>query len=587
MIYFALLSLSLSASPISRSKAQTLAKAFLGSDNITEVSFMKESSSLRMASSSDEQIFHAFNRSGGGWVIMAGDDLLSPVLGYSDTGSLGSELPSNMKVYFEGIERNLSKVRNAEVETDETVKTGWTGLEARRTTLRTSSSTGKLLETASWGQESPFNDLCPTNCPTGCVATAMSIVMRYHKWPEHGTGTLDSYTSYKKTISGFSIDDHYYDWDLPLKYTSSWTSAKKSSAATLLYDLGVSVYMQYATDGSGAYSSEIIPALVNHFSYDGSMVEHYRYHYSNAEWLEMIKAEIDAGRPIIYGGSDAEEDAGHQFVVDGYDKNGKVHINWGWSGSANGYFAVNYLGDSSNVGYVFSYWDSGIFGIRKVENQSSMVNVPLFLIANNDYYGITLSSGKPSDKSFSIDVGLVINESEYTDYDGYLRPVLVDSKGNVKEVIGDSNSFKVEHIDDEGYYYYGVTSFNCTISGAIAPGDAVEVQYQQGDGSWEKLPAEPAGDYQDLNVGDSMSTASLGVFDAAYIRFPESMSSGENLYFELIPGWHVPQTVVWYYDNSVKSNNYATLTSGTHKVKAMITNVDGSSETVETSIKVE
>ena len=220
-----------------------------------------------------------------------------------------------------------------------------------------------LLKTT-WGQNAPYNQYCPTranssgeqeNCPVGCVALALGQIMKYYNYPETGKG----YKSYQpfglsEAISA-DFENTQYKWELMkdsyvrLGSYKTYTEEEADAVATLLSHAGVSVGTIYALSGSSAFAYANIPRnMVENFRYAEEPIRYVsRSDYSKEEWMELIFDELSNGRPIFYSGN-SPESGGHAFVLDGYDATGKVHINWGWRGSDNGYYDIDLLEGENN-----------------------------------------------------------------------------------------------------------------------------------------------------------------------------------------------------------------------------------------------
>lgn len=204
-----------------------------------------------------------------------------------------------------------------------------------------------LLGDIAWNQDAPYNDLCPkydlsNTSPTGCVATAMAQVMRYHQWPEQGTG---SHSYQPAVLMGNSLTADFgqtqYDWAHMLPtYDETASAESRHAVAELMLHCGVSVDMVYYTQ-SGAMDYDVPPALSTYFGYCPSMAYRKREHYGTADWLGVIHQELMAGHPVLaYGRATL---GGHAYVFDGMDSNGLIHVNWGWGGVSNGYFQTSAL----------------------------------------------------------------------------------------------------------------------------------------------------------------------------------------------------------------------------------------------------
>lgn len=215
-----------------------------------------------------------------------------------------------------------------------------------------------LLKTT-WGQNTPYNQYCPQrtnssgelqNCPVGCVALALGQIMKYYNYPKTGKGKK-SYQPFglSETLSA-DFENTTYKWELMkdsyvrLGSYKTYTDEEADAVATLLFHAGVSVGTLYAISGSSAFAYANIPHnLVDNFRYSKEEIRYLsRSDYSKEEWMALIFDELSNGRPIFYTGN-SPKSGGHAFVLDGYDATGKVHINWGWRGSDDGYYDIDLL----------------------------------------------------------------------------------------------------------------------------------------------------------------------------------------------------------------------------------------------------
>lgn len=263
-----------------------------------------------------------FNRDGGGFLVTTGETLA----GYSDSGSFD---PAAMPPALEALLREAAG-------------------EAPAAESFTYTPVAPLLGEIAFDQLEPYNNLCPnymgaSRSATGCMATAMSQIMRYHKYPEHGYGSNTYNPKLYPAIGTISVDftQSFYDWEniLP-SYSGDYTDAQAAAVARLLFDAGVAVNMDYGPQ-SGGFNEDWPRAIFTHFGYDKGVALRRRPYYTSREWLDMIHADLEAGCPVYAGGY--AESGGHAFVFDGMDANGFLHVNWGWSGMCNGYFSINLL----------------------------------------------------------------------------------------------------------------------------------------------------------------------------------------------------------------------------------------------------
>lgn len=225
-----------------------------------------------------------------------------------------------------------------------------------------------LLKTM-WDQGAPYNQDCPDGTYTGCVATAVAMVMKYHNWPEKGEGFVTATVKPTGRKVSMTLGEKPFDWANMLdSYTSGATTAQKDAVAYLMKSVGYAVKMNYGTDASGASSNDVVSALLDNFKYDKALNIDYRNFYTDDVWITKLYNELEANRPIIYSGHGS--DGGHEFVFDGFTAaDSTFHINWGWSGAYNGYFAVTSLvpegmGTGGNSDG-FTYGQNAMFGVQK------------------------------------------------------------------------------------------------------------------------------------------------------------------------------------------------------------------------------
>lgn len=267
---------------------------------------------------------------GEGFIIVAGDDCLPQIVGYStDNRFKPDSIPAPLKKMFSRYGQLIKAMSGRLVG-------------AQRPALRSWNAVEPLLGNLAWGQGKPYNALTPkvdgNQAPTGCVATAMAQVMRYHCWPSNGKGNGE-YTIKGKNKQTVSIDGHSYNWTTMRNSYGSTTSTEENYAvARLLYDVGVAARMSYGKWESSAFSAYAATALIENFSYSRALRAMNRMYHTSDEWEAAIQEELQAKRPVYYGGG--SPGGGHAFVCDGYDGKSLYHINWGWNGLSNGYYAL-------------------------------------------------------------------------------------------------------------------------------------------------------------------------------------------------------------------------------------------------------
>jgi hypothetical protein len=317
---------------------------------------------LRSAQQQDEPVYHVFTTTGnGGFIVIAGDDVAKPVLGYSDAGTF-DESNKNLAYWMETLSQEIAGAIESGLTPDAQTKADWDALESGNSVpLRSSGDYVDPLVKTKWNQVAPYSNLCPNQWYTGCVATALAQIMKYHNYPDHGAGSH----SYTPSNVGYPISANFgnaaYRWSaMTDTYTSAATGVAADAVATLMYHCGVSVNMEYGSDGSGANSLSAFYALINYFGYDADFIR-IRKLYTAATWINLLKTELRNNRPVYYDGYPENNNYGHAFVCDGYDTDDLFHFNWGWGGYSDGYFAISALNPAT---YDFSYDQKMITGIK-------------------------------------------------------------------------------------------------------------------------------------------------------------------------------------------------------------------------------
>ena len=405
---------------------------------------VRDSESSATRSTGADPAYYVFdNTAGPGFVIVAGDDVAMPVLGYSfDSEFPSGALPSNLQAWLDGLRETVNKARAAGLKAESSVTQAWAATRSGNTVVK--------LETALWNQDEPYNRLCPTyqetRTYTGCTATAMAIAIRYHQWPERGTGTLPSYTtgSYGISVPGVTLG-HAYDWaNMKLKYAYSYqgttdyeytefTQIEATAVATLMRDCAVMLQSDFGPDGTGAFSSDIPNLLINHMGYDRQTRWRSRISYSTREWNELLQNELDNDRPIIYSGYNSQ--SGHAFILDGYTDTNYYSVNWGWSGYCNGYFLLTALDpEGQGIGGSDHYNDgqNAIVGIQPDAGNEPITELRFFAATQEgiNYNGITVEGNIAQGETVWIHAGGIGNFGS-TAFSGRCQLAVTDREGQV------------------------------------------------------------------------------------------------------------------------------------------------------------
>ncbi len=368
------------AEHVEPTRAQKVAKTFLSNNDVNATRLTDLSAE---AGFTNLYIFNAEK----GFVVMAADDCVQPILGYSLSGTFVAEdMPDNLRGWLQGYDNEIQAAIDHRLSASSETAQKWHDLENGVRAPRAVTVVDPLIQTR-WGQGSPYNNYCPSGCVTGCVATAMAQVMRYWNYPTRGIGSHDyQYGSYGHISADFGATT--YDWANMLEtYDSSSTEVQRQAVAKLMSHCGVSVEMQYGPEsGSNILRSSISMGL--YFNYSANYIEKSKYP-NESDWVTTLKQELDASRPILYAGSGT---GGHAFVCDGYDNSDMFHFNWGWNGGSDGYFALSSLTPGN---FNFSFDQNAVINIQPLTGNS----IPLSLTAVNNEGTISLSwiDGQSSD----------------------------------------------------------------------------------------------------------------------------------------------------------------------------------------------
>ena len=335
------------ASPIDVLAAREAASRFLGDSGVgNRMKAPASAADLQLVYHEPSEVsplaadYYVFD-TGGGFVIVSGDDRAEAVLAYGE-GSLDmNDLPCNLQWMLDHYKEQMEWLFNHE------------GAQVRRVAPAPSVTIAPLLH-CTWSQGTPYNDLCPTNkgehCATGCIATAMAQVMYYWKYPDD-LPDLPAYVAHFNNIYVPALPGTHLDWDnmLDAYHYMPYTQEQGEAVATLMRYCGQATSMEYGTDGSGSGTwNQMVGMQVFGYSM-GALLVH-RDDYDADTWRGMLLEDLSNGIPILYTGMG--EEGGHAYVVDGYDGY-RFHINWGWEGSGNNYFAL----DAFDVAGMSFSWD--------------------------------------------------------------------------------------------------------------------------------------------------------------------------------------------------------------------------------------
>lgn len=594
IIILLIFSIFAKATPVTPEKARKVALTYM---NCSQVSLAADNYTLAggvRTNSAESPTYYIFNNPAGGWVMISGEDSTIPILAVGDGGSFQTkDMPENIKYWMGRISSKIKEIRKSgSAAASAEIQARWAN---PRSAKKMDASGTVHLETPNWDQTYPYYNKCPKTSSgaqtiTGCVATAMAEVLAYNKYPSEPVGTIiiPAYTTSSLGISVAAIDRTGYEYvwdDMPFNYSYTWTKEQKDAVATLMQHCGSMVKMNYNTSSSGGSSaadSSVPGALATYMGYTKSSILTHRENESPENWMKMLKSELDLGRPVIYSGQSLSG-GGHEFVLDGYDSDGKVHINWGWGGYCNAWYAFNYLGPAS--GNVYSAWDNAIIGLAPTTGGSETPRLVISLQKP--------SSEKPGFSvtptcllgTFTVALDCIWNMSlSETVFNGKIKLSLTGRDNTIKSdlITVDLSSNPLKYT-----YYRGYTFSNLSIpKDKLEMGDYIALYYSCPDGRWIK-----ASRYGYLTYENQIIDR-LTPYDFSILYLPSDIKEGNIVYPHIQYRNEYVNTTTWKLDGvSLSDYNYSNVnfqaTKGKHTLEVTINYKSGSSEVLRKSFTVQ
>lgn len=478
-------------------------------------------------SSDGQSVYYVFNVGNNqGFVIVSGDDLVQPILGYSTEGNytLNNMAPATNK-WMNNYEKQIVYVKENETQTTDEIKTLWydyyNNINPLQYAQRGTQAVNPLCQTK-WNQDPYENAMCPYDngygqrTVTGCVATAMAQIIKYYNYPDQGTG-FHSYNDQNYGTQSANFGSTTYQWtQMPNLLTSN-----NSAVATLMYHCGVSVDMHYgvgATGGSSAYvvaSESPVQACAEYsyktyFGYDPATLQGVvRQNYSDANWSNLLKTELDNSRPIQYAGFG--NGGGHTWVCDGYDANSFFHMNWGWGGNSDGFFSLNNL-DPSALGAGggtggFNTGQQAVIGIKPLNGGGGgggggggTVNPDGIQL-----YSATTVSANPFQSGGSFSVYADIANLASTDFTGDFAAALFTDQGVFVDFIQEYTNQTAQ-----AGFHYNVTFTANTLS--LIPGTyQIGIFYKSGSNNYSLI--DPATFYNPVTITVTGPYSDMQMYD--------------------------------------------------------------------------
>ena len=510
-------------------EAMAMAKQFAKEYNAQSGGRRMVSARAEIAASS--AAYYAVNM-GSSYVLVASDDRMPDILGYSDNGSFDAEQISPALRYW----LNCYDEELAEIDQQTMF------LNAPR---RATQATSPLM-TCRWNQSAPYNDLAPayddngSKCVTGCVATAMAQIMYYHRYPQQGTGSHSYFWICTEPVGktgtlSANFGNTTYEWDNMLdNYRSGYTNEQANAVATLMYHCGVSINMGYG-QSSGAYTSDVPVSLKNYFGYDANYQRIQKVMYPADSLNAIIASELASGRPVLVSGSNAE--GGHAFVCDGCDNRGYFHINWGWGGSNDGYYLLTALnpGKSQGIGGTTQGYNKGTafyIGLRpsqtgtpKAIPQMAAENISVSAMSFTRSGGFTVSISRLENfglTDFSGSYGVALYDEEETELVQVLKKVdnYSLSAGYHRTTTADVSSITIPNSIPAGTYHL------CAV-------------YKNSDYGWMRMLCTQDDYYKTLTIEGNQVTIYPNDAEAV-LQLESPISFGEGVNADSIPFTGVP-----------------------------------------------
>lgn len=449
------LSGKLCANPVDVQTAKQLGIRFMNAN--TEVKSAEAELTYTVVADSGQACFYVFSVHPKGFVIVSADDRMRPILGYSTESNFTAQLPDGLRTFFDNYKAGFEQMVANQEERTEAARADWTCLAetGRLNDTRITRSVAPLLNSI-WNQTDLYNNMAPEDptsvysehCKSGCVANAMSQVMRFWEWPRHGQGghgyNADTqYGNYGWQEANFENATYHFEL-MPDFLDFASPQSEVDATALLEFHAGVSVDMMYGPNASGAYSEDVGPAMLEYFRYSPDL-QYRGMDYNRTAWENDLRSNLDAGMPLYY--SSSGPDGGHAYVLDGYDSNNLFHLNWGWAGFDNGWYAIDgfYL-----TFYYFPWYHRAVFNLHP----------------NEDYYDAPKAVGNLETYAYDLETQLVFNpvyETRNGDPLTQIDSIIIMRDGVVITSLPNVTDTQVEYYDvleKYGTYYYTVYAIN-------------------------------------------------------------------------------------------------------------------------------
>ena len=492
------------AGPRSFQQAQAIAERQAALQGIImdqqQVSKARKQYLLNGSSSSETATsYYVFdNGSDKGFTIVSGDDELPEIVGYSAHGNSENLMKTEgCAAFLKAYQKFVAAFTQGDAKARKIL--------AEQRALKADGryqqpKIDPLLGDIAWNQETPYNKMCPKYegselSVTGCVATAMAQVMMYYKYPNELQATIPAYTTATNKLKVNAISKgEEYDWDnmLPTYTEGEYNTTQADAVAKLMFHCGAAVQMDYGPSSGALVRPE---DMSTYFGYDADLLQKvYRSVYTLAEWKKILDRELEAKRPILYGGARSYE-RGHQFVCDGSDGEGLYHINWGWSGYSDGYFDITLLdpdvrgtgAGTSADGYNRDC--SVIIGIapdNESKDEPLIKEHSLYADAYEDHRKCTITNGerKNASEQFSLTVTPVFSNPTHNKFEGLVALGIRNEDGSYTPIT-QIEKVAMEAMEPDGEYEIYYLNFNLNYAFPVGATFLYEIYSTDNGNNWD------------------------------------------------------------------------------------------------------
>ena len=492
------------AGPRSFQQAQAIAERQAALQGIImdqqQVSKARKQYLLNGSSSSETATsYYVFdNGSDKGFTIVSGDDELPEIVGYSAHGNSEHLMKTEgCAAFLKAYQKFVAAFTQGDAKARKIL--------AEQRALKADGryqqpKIDPLLGDIAWNQETPYNKMCPEYkgsklSATGCVATAMAQVMMYYKYPKELKADIPAYTTATNKLKVNAISKgEEYDWGnmLPTYTEEEYNTTQANAVAKLMFHCGAAVQMDYG-DSSGALLRP--EDMSTYFGYDADLLQEvYRSVYTLAEWKKILDRELEAKRPIIYGGVRSYE-RGHQFVCDGSDGAGLYHINWGWSGDCDGYFDITLLDPDvpgTGAGTPADGYNrdcSVIIGIAPdngIKDEPLVKEHSLYADAYEDHRKCTITNGerKNASEQFSLTVTPVFSNPTHNKFEGLVALGIRNADGSYTPIT-QRKKVAMEARKPDGEYAINYPNFNLNYAFPVGTTVLYEIYSTDNGNNWD------------------------------------------------------------------------------------------------------